>query len=132
MARPRKPKGAKVIKGTFRKCRENPNEPDPMPLDELPEPPDDLPELGKEEWRRVIKFLVDNKIVGAEGLGFLETYCRLHTLIKQERDLLRIPASYISQYQAAATRLCLTPDGRAKFKLGDKPEHKSNPFEAFK
>lgn len=127
----RKPKGAKILQGTFRKDRANPNEPDPLPLDEIPKPPKDLPKSGKDEWNNIIAYLVENQIVGAEGLSIVENYCRLHAALK-EQPIMLIPASYIAQYRALACSLCLTPDGRAKFKMPQKQPIKTNKFEAFK
>ena len=132
MARPKKPTGAKVLKGTFRKCRENPSEPAPMPVDGIPKPPKGLSRAARDEWNQIIEYVINNKIVGSEGLSSVEAYCRIHAAIKEERDILKVPASYLAQYRAFAGSLGLTGDSRAKINAPAKPKENKNPFEAFK
>lgn len=137
MPKTRVPKGAKILHGSFRPSRENPNEIDPKPLAKIPAPPRHMSELAKKEWQRVIHWLVENKILGDEGLAYLETYCELYALIRST-PMLHMPAAYLAQFKTYAKSLCLTPDGRASWKAppvyGDKGKEgeKKNPFTAFK
>jgi len=132
MARPTKPTGAKVLKGTFRKCRANPDEPEPMPVNGIPLPPKWLKKAGKDEWNRIIEFIIVNKIVGSEGLGSVEDYCKLHQAVHAEKDPLKIPAAYHAQLRAMRESLGLTGSSRAKIKTPKGGEGQVNPFEAFK
>jgi phage terminase small subunit len=132
MARPMKPTGAKILKGTFRKCRANKNEPKPIPIEGIPTPPRRLSRTAKKEWDRVIEYVVNNQIVGAEGLSILVTYCEIHAAIADEKDILKVPASYLAQYQKLAGSFGLTGDARAKMKTPKAAEETKNPFEAFK
>jgi hypothetical protein len=130
MPQHRKPKGAKILQGTFRKDRENPYELDPKPLAAVPAPPPYLSTLAKKEWKRVIGWLMENKIVGTENLSYLEVYCRLYAAIC-ENGIMSVSASHIAQYRALAGSFCLTPEGRAKagFPVGDdRPRDPANPF----
>lgn len=132
MARPMKPTGAKILKGTFKKSRANPSEPEILPIDGIPDPPRRLSASAKKEWERVIEFIVNNSIVGAEGLSLLATYCEIHAAIVDERDILKVPASYLAQYRALAGSFGLTGDSRAKMKAPKGSQESRNPFEAFK
>jgi phage terminase small subunit len=133
MPQHRKPRGAKILQGTFRKDRDNPDEPIPMPLPMVPPPPQYLSATAKKEWKRVIGWLVENKIVGTENLSCLEVYCRLYSAIR-ENGVMSVPASYIAQYRALAGSFCLTPEGRAKagFPVGDDHPDPANPFAEFR
>lgn len=61
MARPRKPTNLKIIQGTYRPDRANPNEPKPEICS--PEAPEFLSEKALQEWQRIAPIL--------EGLGLL-------------------------------------------------------------
>jgi hypothetical protein len=91
-----------------------------------------LSSSAKKEWARVIEFVVNNNIVGAEGLSLLATYCEIHAAIVDEKDILKVPASYLAQYRALAGSFALTGDARAKMKTPQGGEQPKNAFEAFK
>lgn len=128
-----KPTGAKILKGTFRKCRANPKEPKIIPVEGIPDPPRKLKGEAKKEWYRVVEYVINNQIVGAEGLSLLATYCNLHAaVIKEEKREVVLPAALLAQYRALAGSFGLTGDSRAKMKSPAQGGTAVNPFEAFK
>lgn len=133
MARPMKPTGAKILKGTFRKCRANPHEPIPSPVEGIPKPPRKLSKEARKEWDRVIEYVINNKIVGSEGLGPLATYCNLHALlVDMEKKNIVPEASFLAQYRAFAGAFGLTGDSRAKMKSPKQDDKPANRWEALK
>lgn len=75
---PRKviPRKLKIVKGTFRKDRANPNEPD-YPV-EIPKSPDHLNELGKKEWDGMAKVFFDQGLLSQVDKAALASYCQLY------------------------------------------------------
>ena len=67
------PTTLKLVKGTARKCRENPNE--PMPTPALPSPPSFLDEVAVEEWNRVAPGLYQICLLSEMDRGALVGYC---------------------------------------------------------
>ena len=130
--RPPKPTGAKILAGTFRKCRANPNEPEIEALTEIPDPPRRLKLVAHREWDRVIGYLVRNRIVGAEGLSIVATYCNLHACIVacEKKDEMP-PATLVAQYRSLAESLGLTGSSRARIHK-PQPKPAANPWEALK
>jgi P27 family predicted phage terminase small subunit len=86
---PRKivPTKLKVIKGTFRACRANPNE--PVYPDEIPLPTDFLNDYGKKEWVRISKDLFKQGLLASVDMAALTGYCQAFGRWAQaEKDLL--------------------------------------------
>ena len=132
--RPPKPRGAKVLMGTFRKCRDNPDEPESAIIEGIPEPPRELEGDARVEWDSCIEYVVRNRIIGPEGLSLLVTYCNLRAaIIRKERAGLisEVPASTIAQCRALAESFGLTGSSRAKLHVS-KPKQEANPWEALK
>lgn len=73
MARPRKPTNLKLIQGTYRKSRENPNEPQPEIC--IPEPPGFLTDRALEEWHRIAPILESMGLLSKVDSMALAAYC---------------------------------------------------------
>lgn len=143
------PTKMKLLKGTARKDRINPNEVKPPTIKILPSPPDELNEDGREEWIRVIRELVSNGIFTALDYTLLYHYCYEHGNWKEyERELRRIgrfvmvkktgyifqhPLVTVSRQAAKAARelgvqFGLTPSGRTRISTTNKPAE-ADPFD---
>jgi P27 family predicted phage terminase small subunit len=74
---PRKvvPTKLKIVKGTFRADRANPNE--PVYSLEIPEPPDHLNKIGRIEWDRMSKVFFDQGLLSQVDMACLASYCQL-------------------------------------------------------
>ena len=68
------PTQLKLLKGTQRAGRLNPNE--PMPDIGIPEPPEFLSEAGLIEWNRISKQLVDLGLLSKIDMAALAIYCQ--------------------------------------------------------
>jgi P27 family predicted phage terminase small subunit len=73
---PKVPTRLKVLRGTDRPDRGNPDEPQPPPVLEAPPPPARLREFGRLEWQRVAPILVNTRVLTQVDLSCLEAYCR--------------------------------------------------------
>jgi phage terminase small subunit len=83
-------------------------------------PPRKLKAEAKREWDRVIGFLSNNGIIGAECLSILATYCMVHAkIVELETAGMPIEAATLTQYRMLASEFGLTPTGRAKLKTGN-------------
>src|SRR4051812_43844368 len=78
------PTKLKLLRGTARADRSNPDEPKPPPVLEVPPAPAWLREHGRREWERVAPILVNTRVLTQVDLGILEDYCRQY-----EKALLR-------------------------------------------
>ena len=73
----RLPTKTKVLKGTFRPCRHNQNEPAYEP--EIPECPKQLDETAKAEWARISKVLFDIGLLTGVDRAALAGYCQIYS-----------------------------------------------------
>lgn len=123
--RPKKPKGAKVLEGTFRKDRDNPSAPRPRPG--IPEAPDWMPPEAQREWGRIVAEMENLGILCKLDRSDLATYCVLWAKFvesAQGGDLL--PAHYIAQMRSYSTSFGMNPAGREKLTVREqKDESKS-------
>jgi len=94
MANPRKPTSMKVVEGTFRKDRANPDE--PQIEIEVPSCPSNLSPKAKTVWKRVIPLLRDARIITllhrdtvAEYCELISTSTDLRTETKQNKQLIK-------------------------------------------
>ena len=100
---PRKvvPRKLKVIKGTFRSDRANPNE--PVYPDQIPEPSDFLNNYGKKEWDRISKDLFNQGLLASVDMAALTGYCQAFgrwaqaekNLLEEDLILTTIQGNYI-------------------------------------
>jgi len=73
MARPRKPTNLKIMQGTYRKDRANPNEPEPKIC--IPDPPGFLTDRALEEWHRIAPELETMGLLSQVDSMALAAYC---------------------------------------------------------
>lgn len=88
MAYPRKPDPLKVIEGTFRADRSNPDA--PAPETEIPSCPPQLSPAAKAEWYRIAPLLENLGIIAKVNRSSLAAYCALYARwIKAEKEIQR-------------------------------------------
>jgi P27 family predicted phage terminase small subunit len=86
MPNPRKPTNMKVIEGTFRTDRANPDE--PRPAVEIPSCPAQLSAGAKREWYRIAALLEEMGLVAKVNRASLAAYCSLYARwIKAESEI---------------------------------------------
>lgn len=83
---PRKPTALKVVQGTSRKGRENPDEPKPE-TKSLP-CPTHLPAIAATEWDRIVPELVELGLLSAIDQVALEGYCISYHRWREAEDVL--------------------------------------------
>jgi len=88
VAKARKPRGLKVIQGTFRKDRNPGNEPDPEKVLEAPKPPSSLNRWGKSMWKALAAKLVETKVLTEVDLYALEACCTQYGLYRELHDAI--------------------------------------------
>jgi P27 family predicted phage terminase small subunit len=149
MARPRKPTNLKIIQGTYRKSRENPNEPQPKIC--IPEPPEFLNDKALEEWHRIAPELKRLGLLSQVDCMALAGYCAAVSRLWQAEEQLksegltvtnergrRIKNPLVDVANAAAKQISMfasqfgmSPATRANVKP-DKTEEKEHPLAKFK
>ena len=149
------PTKIKEIKGTKRKSNTLRNEFDPETVDALPEPPEWLPELASDEWRRITKELKTWDMLAETDLAVLSIYCNeYYVYISMEQEMRRLsrvmiyrdesgkvkhiqPVAYqtiatgaMRKMLAIATEFGFTPASRTKVSTDGtkKKTEKDNPF----
>lgn len=76
--RPPKPTALKLLQGTARPDRVNPNEPQPKKAAKVPSPPPELSVRGKKTWRKMAKELHGLGLLTNVDLHALQNYCQCH------------------------------------------------------
>ena len=71
-----KPSEKKKLQGTDRKDRVNENRMDPMKVLAVPEPPEELGEVGRKEWNDMLQQLAHLQMLAKVDLSVLKIYCR--------------------------------------------------------
>lgn len=84
----RKPKALKVVHGTFRKDRNPQNEPEGVPVREVPRAPSTLNRWGKRLWKRLAQQLVDNGVLTELDLPALEQLCTQYGRAMELQDAI--------------------------------------------
>jgi P27 family predicted phage terminase small subunit len=85
--RKRKPTILKVLEGTWRRDRANPNEPNPDPIFPWP-PPAFLHRDAKDEWRRLRDKYGPLNVINELHRGVLTIYCQAWSQVKEaEKDI---------------------------------------------
>ena len=119
-----KPTKIKLLKGTARKGRMNPAEPQPEPG--TPEPPEWLAGDALDEYRRVADVLGALRCLTAADRGVLTcyalTWAELASAGRGERPL--VPAM-LAQFRASASSLGLDPTSRGKIVVPPAEEKES-------
>lgn len=138
MAKGRKavPKNLKMLRGTYRSDRDGGGV---KVKAYLPEPPEWMPDIGKEEWERIAKELYELELLTRLDVVALEMYCSVYARWKkaefkllemEEGEVSRTPNGYqqmsawmliynncFKQLQSAAGMFGLTPADRARMKV---------------
>lgn len=125
----KKPSHLKAIAGTSRPDRE-PAEVLVLPLvDEIPEPPDWLPNAhAVKEFRRLAAILYNNKLLTEGGLIALGHLCALHgSLVQLWAANVNPTGHMLAQYRALINDFGLTPVAQGKVKSGGS-ENKGNEY----
>jgi phage terminase small subunit len=127
MGKRKLPRNVVEMRGNPGKRPINTAEPDPTPITGIPDPPREMKPEAVKEWKRIIGYLVINKIIGIEGLSNLATYCMMHArIVELEKLGSTADAAMIGQYRLMAGEFGLTPSGRAKLKTGNGKEKDSD------
>jgi len=148
MARPRKPTALKVVQGTNRKDRTNPNE--PKPETNIPSCPSHLNADAKREWKRITKELAKMNLVTEFDRSALAAYCLAYgTWVEAERGIkkdgmiavtpngllqqsawLQIRNKALEQLHKYAVEFGFTPASRSKVSVMEK-EPEADPLNEF-
>ena len=83
------PSKLKEMQGTTVPCRTVENEMQVDIVKDLPEPPDWLSEIGKQEWNKVTQQLFNLKMLHQIDLRLIEAYCNEMSLYIESEQLLR-------------------------------------------
>ena len=97
MARPRKPRALKVVEGTLRKDRDNPQAPGPPPG--IPSAPAWLSRRAKAEWKRLAVELAELKIVAKVDRNALAALCDAVAELADANDVLEREGLFITTPQ---------------------------------
>ena len=81
-----KPTAIKLLEGVTRKDRLNMNEPKPSPL--MPECPEWLGKVAKQEWERKSKELYDMQILTVIDDNLLALYCYMYSIIVECKEII--------------------------------------------
>lgn len=148
MARPRKPTALKVVQGTSRKDRTNPNE--PKVKTSIPSCPSHLNADAKREWKRITKELEKMNLVSEFDRSALAAYCQAYgTWVEAERGIkqdgmisitpnglpvqsawVQIKNKALEQLHKYSTEFGFTPASRSKVSVVEK-ETENDPLEKF-
>jgi len=80
------PTKLKILKGTYQKERENPNEPEYKI--EIPDPPKFLMPKAKKEWKRISEVLYNQGLITGIDMACLAAYCQFYARwVNAEIDL---------------------------------------------
>ena len=91
MAQGRKPlpTAIKKKKGTLQKCREVENELSPKLVQSIPSPPEDMREVAKTEWFRIVGELSRLGVLSHLDLTLIEVYCNEYSVYIEMEQLLQ-------------------------------------------
>lgn len=130
MSRSKKPSQLKVIAGTDRPDRPDPELVDLPLVGAVPDPPDWLPNAhAVKEWKKLAGVLHATGLLTEAGLGPLAVLCSLFGKIVQLNAAGETPTGHmIAQYRSLANDFGLTPVAQGKVKGGGKEVPDGNPF----
>ena len=149
MGRSALPTNLKILKGTIRPSRMNPNEPKPKP--EIPDPPTNLSPLALEKWHDITPVLFDLGLLSRADRDMLVLYCEEYTRYRDAQDVIEREGMFITtdkgnviQHPAVGivhkaitlmhkilVEFGMTPAARAKVSAAKKPDE-ADPFAEFK
>ena len=125
--RKRKPTALKVLQGTFKPCRANPDE--PTPEFGAPEIPEYLEGEAALEWNRVVDYLTRTRVIAKGEGSMLAVFCYLHAkFVEATKHGGDITASMVAQLRALASEYGLTPASRGHVHSA-KPQQEENEWQ---
>lgn len=147
--RPRKPTALKLLQGTARPDRMNPNEPQPEVV--IPKKPAHLKGEAGREWKRIVPELVGLGLISRIDRAALAAYCTAYaTYVETDRILQRagltfetpngflqqrpevsIRARALDQMKGFLSLFGLSPADRSKVSGVGKPKKDDNPWDEF-
>lgn len=131
--RPPKPKGAKIIQGTFRKDRDNGEA--PRPKLGIPEAPAWMPVDAHQEWGRVVSEMENLGIIAKLDMTVLAAYCVLWAKFKAwgsgQGDAGDMNAGMIAQLRGLMGTLGLGPANRERLHIQKPDKKQESKFGAF-
>ena len=98
----------------------NANEPHPEVIMETPEPPTHLGRVGKAEWRRIARTLVDMGLLTVLDLTALGAYCASYQLwVKAEKAIRKKGETYTSStgLQKTSPWMRIARDAKADMRI---------------
>jgi phage terminase small subunit len=130
MARPRKPEELKVVQGTFRPDRANPERPALPKLEELPEAPEWLGVNGIVAYYEYGPMLIAYGVLNIGDILPFQQMCALHDQLIASYSAGRMPsAGCLSQFRQLCVEFGMTPASRSKVRA-NVPEKPANKFTA--
>ena len=142
MPRGRKPKPSKLrlLQGNAGKRPINKREPQPAPS--VPDPPEHLSELARQEWTRMAGQLATLGLLTDLDRAAFAAYCQTYArwidaeeAIKKTGTIVKAPSNYpilspylsianraLDQMRAFMTEFGLTPSSRSRIAVGPRPE----------
>jgi hypothetical protein len=124
MGRPKLPSKVKVIKGSFRPCRENPAEPPATPLGSAPA---HLNDSQKGIWDELVKAIVPGVLAQSDRM-ILEI---ASVLLAEFRENGTLSVGNMSHLISVLARLGMSPADRSKVSLPDPKTKKNDAWKAF-
>jgi hypothetical protein len=117
----KKPSHLKAVAGTSRPDREPASVVEIPLVDEIPEPPDWLPNVhAVKEFKRLAAILFNNKLLTEGALMALGHLCALHgSLVQLWAANVNPTGHMLAQYRALINDFGLTPVAQGKVKSGD-------------
>lgn len=121
----RKPTALKILEGTDRPDRSNPNEPQPELIVDPPKPPDDLDSYAKAKWDELAPRLMRQRLLTEADLEMLALTCSAYSMWRRARDVIMEGGiTYEATTEAGATLHRKRPeveveaDGWRRYKAG--------------
>ena len=132
MARGRKPTpdNVKSIRGTVQPCRQVKDAVELPTIDEMPDPPDWLPNIhAVKEWETIGPILVANRLLTRPGLAAFGQMCALYGKLIQLWTAGETPNSaMLGQYIKFCSEFAMTPASQSRVRMGDKDGKSGNKF----
>jgi len=159
MPKPRIPTQLKILKGTFRATEAPKNEPNPPPLDSVPQAPSHLNKWAKRMWNDTVKELIEQEMITMLDIYSLEILCEQYGIYRELKDSIthitdpdgtrkKITIAYylstrnsqtmpeynamrgaFERYSALLKEFGLSPASRSRIDLPVKPPHTADPME---
>jgi phage terminase small subunit len=130
MSRPRKPDELKVIEGTFRPDRANPERPVLPKLESLPDAPEWLGVHGIVAYYEYGPILIAYGVLNIGDILPFQQFCALHNELVASYSAGKMPnGNIISQFRQLSMEFGMTPASRSKVRA-NVPEKPANKFTA--